>query len=149
VTQPAPPTPPVPPIELSRYCVPFTPFRGRIEEATVALVTTAGVRLASDPPFDLDGDTSYRVIPGTARGEDLRFDDAHYDHACVDRDINCVFPIDRLRELAGQKRIGGVADKHFSMGYTMAIRQMWETTIPRIVNELDVVHPDLVVLTGG
>ena len=149
MTDPAPSPCPVPPIDLSRYCVPFTPFRGKVEEATVALVTTAGVRLATDPPFDLDGDTSYRVIPGTARAADLRYDDAHYDHACVDRDLNCVFPIDRLRELASEKRIGGPAEKHFSMGFTMAIRRMWEDTIPRIVAELDVVHPDLVVLTGG
>jgi D-proline reductase (dithiol) PrdB len=149
MTDPAPSSSPVPPIELSRYCVPFSPFRGKVEEATVALVSTAGVRLASDPPFDLDGDTSYRVIPGTAKGSELKYDDEHYDHACVDRDINCVFPIDRLRELAEEKRIGGLAEKHFSMGFTMAIRRMWEETVPRIVAELDVVHPDLVVLTGG
>jgi D-proline reductase (dithiol) PrdB len=40
------------PLELSRYCVPFTPFERPLEEAVLCIVSTAGVRLASDAPFD-------------------------------------------------------------------------------------------------
>ena len=43
------------PLELSRYCVPFTPFKGKLEDATVCLVSTAGVRGKDDAPFDVDG----------------------------------------------------------------------------------------------
>ena len=87
------------PLELSRYCVPFTPFKAKLEDASICLVSTAAVRHKDDRPFNTDGDTSWRVIASDAEAKDLTYDDTHYDHACVDRDLNCVFPIDRVREL--------------------------------------------------
>ncbi len=137
------------PLELSRYCVPFTPFRGRVEEATLCLVSTAGVREKRDRPFETEGDSTYRVISGEANGADLTFDDTHYDHACADRDINCIFPIDRLRELAVERRIGGLAERHFSMGFSQALRDLRERTIPELAREVDRARPDAVLLTGG
>jgi hypothetical protein len=137
------------PLELSRYCVPFTPFKGRLEEATICIVSTAAVRHEGDTPFDTEGDTSFRTISGQAEAKDLRYDDAHYDHACVDRDLNCVFPIDRIRELAAEKRVGGLTDRHFSMGYSQALRELREKTIPVLVREVDRERPGAVLLTGG
>ncbi len=136
-------------LELSRYCVPFTPFKDRLEDAVVCLVTTAAVRHRDDRPFVTDGDTSWRVISGEAEGQDLRYDDPHYDHACVDRDMNCVFPIDRLRELAKEGRIRGLTARHFSLGYSQALRELREKTIPALVREVDRERPGAVLLTGG
>ena len=90
------------PLELSRYCVPFTPFQGKLEDASICIVSTAAVRHKDDKPFDTEGDITWRVIGTDAEAKDLRYDDSHYDHACVDRDLNCVFPIDRVRELAAR-----------------------------------------------
>ncbi len=137
------------PLELSRYCIPFTPFRGKLEEATICLVTTAAVRQKDDPPFNVEGDNSFRVIAGSKRCEELTYDDAHYDHACVDADLNCLFPLDRLAELGREKRIRGPAEKHFSMGFSQALRELRQTTIPNLVNQVDQVRPDAVLLTGG
>lgn len=137
------------PLELSRYCIPFTPFRKKLEEASICLVTTAAVRHKDDKPFNVDGDTSFRVIPSDATAANLAYDDAHYDHACVDNDLNCVFPIDRLTELARERRIAGLAEKHFSLGFSQALRELRETTIPALVREVDKVRPDAVLLTGG
>jgi D-proline reductase (dithiol) PrdB len=137
------------PLELSRYCVPFTPFKGKLEDLSVCLVTTAGVRHKDDPPFDTGGDTSWRVVAAETDAKDLRYDDAHYDHACVDRDMNCVFPIDRLRELAAEHRIGGLTGRHFSLGYSQALRELREKTIPALVREVDRERPGAVLLTGG
>lgn len=137
------------PLEISRYCIPFTPFRKKLEECSICLVTTAAVRLKEDVPFKLEGDTSFRVIPSEATVAQLAYDDAHYDHACVDKDLNCVFPIDRLTELARERRIGGLAEKHFSLGFSQAMRELRETTIPALVREVDKVRPDAVLLTGG
>ncbi len=137
------------PLELSRYCVPFTPFQGKLEDLSVCLVSTAAVRTKDDRPFSTDGDTSWRVIPGETAAADLRYDDTHYDHACVDRDINCVFPIDRLRELAVERRIGGLTARHFSLGYSQALRELRERTIPALVREIDRERPGAVLLTGG
>jgi D-proline reductase (dithiol) PrdB len=137
------------PLELSRYCVPFTPFKGKLEEATICVVSTAAVRSKDDAPFDTEGDNTWRAIPGEAEAKDLRYDDAHYDHACVDRDLNCVFPIDRVRELAAEKRLGGLTARHFSMGYSQALRELREKTIPALVREVDRERPGAVLLTGG
>ena len=137
------------PLELSRYCIPFTPFRKKLEESTVCLVSTAAVRRKEDTPFKLEGDTSYRTILSDASASDLAYDDTHYDHGCVDQDLNCVFPIDRLRELAREGRIAGLAERHFSLGFSMALRELRDTTIPKLVREVDQVRPDAVLLTGG
>jgi len=137
------------PLELSRYAIPYTPFRGTLEEATIALVSTAAVRQKDDKPFNVEGDNSYRVIDGLKSAADLAYDDAHYDHACVDRDLNCVFPVDRLAELAREARIGGVAEKHFSMGFSQALRELRSTTVPALAREVERVRPSAVVLTGG
>ncbi len=143
------PAPDVKPLELSRYCVPFTPFRGRLEDAMVCLVSTAGVRERKDRPFVVEGDSTFRVISGLATGADLTYDDSHFDHACADQDINCIFPIDRLRELAAERRIGGLTERHFALGFSQALRDLREKTIPQLAREVDRARPDVVLLTGG
>jgi len=108
------------PLELSRYCVPFTPFVKPLEESLVCLVTTAAVRGKADTPFNVEGDNTFRRNRLEPRRGRPGLCDAHYDHACIDRDINCVFPIDRLASLAREGRIAGTTAEHFSMGYSQA-----------------------------
>jgi hypothetical protein len=137
------------PLELSRYCVPFTPFRRRLEESLVCLVSTAGVRAKSDTPFNVEGDNSFRRIDASLSASELAVDDSHYDHGCIVRDVNCVFPIDRLRALAREGRISGLTDAHFSMGFSQALRELRDTTIPQLARAVVAVRPDAVLLTGG
>ena len=137
------------PLELSRYCVPFTPFKRKLEESLVCLVSTAGVRAKSDKPYELEGDNSFRRIDGSLSASELAVDDSHYDHGCVDKDVNCVFPIDRLRSLAREGRIGGLTEEHFSMGFSQALRELRETTIPQLARAVSGARPDAVLLTGG
>jgi hypothetical protein len=136
-------------LELSRYCVPFTPFRRKLEESLVCLVSTAGVRAKTDAAFNVDGDNSFRRIDASLSASDLAVDDSHYDHACIDKDVNCVFPIDRLRALAREQRIAGLTDEHFSMGFSQALRELRETTIPQLARAVSATRPDAVLLTGG
>jgi len=137
------------PLELSRYCVPFTPFVKPLEESLVCLVTTAAVRARNDAPFNVEGDNTWRRIEGSLSAKDLTYDDAHYDHACVDRDLNCVFPIDRLASLAREGRIAGATSEHFSMGFSQALRELRETTVPQLARAAAAARPDAVLLTGG
>jgi hypothetical protein len=137
------------PLELSRYCIPYTPFSKKLEESRISLVTTASVRAKDQPRFQVDGDTSFRVIEGFVPTHSLTYDDEHYDHDCVDQDLNCVFPIDRLAELAEEGKIGGLAEKHFSMGFSQALRELRENTIPALARQVDRIRPDAVLLTGG
>lgn len=136
-------------MRLSRRCIPWTPARRAVKDSRICLISSAGVRMASDTPFDPEGDTSYRKIEGTASTADLAYDDSHYDHRCVDRDLNCVFPLDRLHELTEAGEIRGVTDHHYSFGFTMKLRQIRDETFPEIVGAVDRHRPDIVVLTGG
>ena len=137
------------PLELSRYCVPFTPFKRKLEESLVCLVSTAGVRAKSDKPFEVEGDNSFRRIDGSLSATELAVDDSHYDHGCIDKDVNCVFPIDRLRSLSREGRIGGLTEDHFSMGFSQALRELRETTVPQLARAVSGARPDAVLLTGG
>ena len=54
--------------------VPWTPLVKPIEESRIVLVTTGGVHLKSDTPFDMsdsNGDPSFRMIPSQAKPEEL------------------------------------------------------------------------------
>ena len=64
---------------------------------------------------DHDGDPSFREIPSDARKTDLTITHDYYDHSAADRDINVVLPLDRMREFAAERRIGGIAP--FAYGF--------------------------------
>jgi len=134
---------------MSRRCVPFTPFEGTLSESMVALVSNAGVHLKSQEPFSPEGDNSLRVVPGDVKGSELMITHSHYDHADADRDINCVFPIDRLRELRQEGLIGGLGDKHVGFGYSLNLKETYEVTAPQVADAIERSKADLVVLTAG
>ncbi len=81
----------------------------------VALVTTAGLHRRDDPHFARrSGD--YRVLPGNLEGHELIMSQGsvNFDRTGFQQDINVVFPIDRMRELARDGVIGSLADYHYS-----------------------------------
>ena len=83
----------------------------------VALVTTSGVHRAADRAFGPGaGATTYRVIPGDVDANDLVMShlSANFDRTGFHEDVNVVFPIDRLKELAREGGIGSVADFHYA-----------------------------------
>jgi D-proline reductase (dithiol) PrdB len=116
--------------------VPWTPLRKPLSEANVALVTTAGLVLPGQPPFDnhiKGGDSSFRVIPADADVSSLI--DTHrsetFDHAGIRSDPNLAFPLDRLHELARDGVIGRVNDRHLSfMGSITAPGHLIRDTAP-------------------
>ncbi len=96
--------------------IPWTPLHRPVSEATLALVTTSGVHLRRDPPFNPSSDPSFRVIPVTAEPGDLAITHQAYDRGDAQRDINLVFPLQRLRELAAAGVIGRLAPEHYGFG---------------------------------
>jgi D-proline reductase (dithiol) PrdB len=98
--------------------IPWTPLKRPLGQATVAIVSTAGVHLCSDTPFNLETDASFRIIPRTASNTDLCITHEHYGHRDAERDPNLVFPLERLLELEAEGVIGRVADVHYGFGFT-------------------------------
>ncbi len=136
-------------MSMSRRCVPFTPFDGQLSESMVALVSNAGVHLKSQEPFNPEGDNSLRILPGEVAGTELMVTHGHYDRADADRDINCIFPMDRLRELQQEGLIGGLGDKHIGLGYSLNLKETYEVTAPQVADLVERSKADLVVLTAG
>lgn len=135
---------------MSRRCIPYTPRRRELSETVFALVSTAGVHLREQESYDLEGDNSWRLIPGDVRSDALMVTHAHYDHRHADQDINCVFPIDRLRELAAEGIIGGAGDKHLGfMGYSQQLRDLYERAAPEMAKIIERSRADAVLLTAG
>lgn len=137
------------PVKMSRKCIPYTPFRKPLSQATLAIVSMAGVHLRSQQPFDLESDTSTRIIPGDAATSELMVTHDHYDHQSADRDPNVMFPLDRARELAAEGIIAGVNDRHYSLGYAQDLRTIYDQVAPAIAEALYQSQTDVVLLTAG
>ena len=100
---------------------PWTPLSKPLSECKVALVTTGGVHLQTDLPFDMidpQGDPSFRKISSQAQKEDLRITHDYYDHQDAERDINLVLPMDILRKCQQEGVIGACAEWYYGfMGH--------------------------------
>jgi D-proline reductase (dithiol) PrdB len=133
--------------------VPSAALRRPIAEARVALVTSAGLRLPSQPPFDRAdrlGDPTFREIPGeidpAALVEDHR--SRAWDHTGLAADRNLALPVDRLRELRSAGRIGPPAPRHLSfMGSIVGPRRLIDETGPAAARLLAADGIDAVLLT--
>ncbi|MFZ5824694.1 MAG: glycine/sarcosine/betaine reductase selenoprotein B family protein [Bacillota bacterium] len=142
------------PVELSRRCVPYTPVTRKLSEMTIAIVSTAGVHLRDQEPFNQEGDDTWRHLPGDLDTGNLVIThgapEEHYDRSQAQQDINVIFPLDRLRELQAEGFIGGVAERHWSlMGYSLRLRKYYDETAPAVGKEVERSPVDAVLLTAG
>ena len=129
----------------------LTDLKKETSDSTIALVTTAGVLLKTEEVFNvIDGDPTVRFIPSSSIDDDLMISHEHFDRSDADQDINCVFPLTRLKELADEGVIGGVANTHYGlMGYIPHTVPLIEETIPKIVQQLITDGVDAVILNPG
>jgi D-proline reductase (dithiol) PrdB len=122
--------------------VPFTPLGKPLSACRLALVSSAGLVLPDQEPFDKSvkgGDYSWREIPVDAEVATLI--DTHrsgtYDHQAVQSDPNLAFPLDRARELVDAGRIGSLSRRHVSlMGSITAPGRFVRDTLPEIADAL-------------
>jgi D-proline reductase (dithiol) PrdB len=104
-----------------------TPFvKGpRLGARRVAIVTTSGLHVHGDRPFQV-GSADYRVIPGSAAAGSLRMShvSVNFDRSGFQEDVNVVFPLERLRELEAEGVIGSISDFHYSFMGAAPIRAL-------------------------
>ncbi len=128
----------------------WTPVTKPLNELTVALATAAGVHRKEDDRFNLSGDSTWRKIPNTTPSDDLMVSHGGYDNSDVNRDINCMFPIDRINELAKEGFIGAAAPFHVGfMGGGGDVKKFTEELGPEIGKALKAEGVDAVVMTAG
>ena len=135
--------------------IPWTALAKPLKDCTVALISTGGIALRTDRPFDQDGerrnpwwgDPSYRVIPDTARTQDIRVYHLHINPAFAESDLNCLLPIERLQELVVAGVVGAAAPSHYSfMGYLLDPKELLEHSIPALIKHLRSEAVDIAVL---
>ncbi|MDO8426859.1 MAG: glycine/sarcosine/betaine reductase selenoprotein B family protein [Deltaproteobacteria bacterium] len=135
--------------------IPWAPLKKRLSESKVALVTTAGVHLKSQKPFDMrdpNGDPTYRDIPLSTPKNEYTITHDYYDHKDADRDLNIVFPIDRLKEMKEAGAIGSLAEVNYGfMGHIDGphIETLIKKTAPEVAGKLKTDGVDVVLLTPG
>ncbi len=86
-----------------------------LPHARVAIVTTAGLRVGSEGrQVWRVGDLGFSVLPSAARDLTMAHASHNFDRTGYLNDLNVVYPVDRLRELAERGVIGSVAPRHLS-----------------------------------
>lgn len=129
---------------------PLAPLRKPLDQCRVTALTSGGVSHCSAAPWDPIARNDFRVdaIEAETPSDEFQIHDAYYDHSDAERDLNCVFPIDRLREVAEQGVIGAVAPKLYSgfMGRIYKRTELLEKHAPAFAEELASCEVDLALL---
>lgn len=113
-----------------------------LNEARIALITTAGFYLHGQQPFDQSfrhDDCSYREIPWGTPVTSLQIGQSSdaFDHSGIEADRNLSLPLERLRELVDAGIVGEPAPRHFSiMGSIIAPAKLIDESAPEIARKL-------------
>ena len=132
--------------------LPWAEPRVPLRESVVALVTTGGLHLRGQPPFDSfdpDGDASCREITVTAQREELRFTRSYYDQRDAEDDVNLVMPVPRLKEWVKAGALGRLHPVAYSlMGQLsgQSLRRLQDETAPEIARKLSAAGVDYALL---
>lgn len=129
---------------------PFTPLTKPLAECRVSMLTAGGVSHCTAAPWNPSARNDLRLdeVDPEAGSADFQIHDDYYDHRDADRDLNCLFPIDRLRELVAEGIVGEVAPRLWSgfMGRIYTRSAVLNEAAPALARELERDHVDLFVL---
>ena len=135
---------------------PWTPLSKPLNEATLALVTSAGISLKSEPPFDTErekaeptwGDPSYRSIPKETIASDIDVNHLHINTAHILADINVMLPLARMEEMSNEGVIGSLASTAYSFyGFQWQKTDFLKTAIAPMIEKMKSESVDAVLLT--
>jgi len=87
-----------------------------LSQRRLAIVSSAALIRRGDAPFAF-GSAECRFVPAAWPSGEILISHVsiNFDRAGFQRDINVVYPLDRLHELAAEGVIGGVADTHYTV----------------------------------
>jgi D-proline reductase (dithiol) PrdB len=136
--------------------IPWTPLDKSISKTTFTLMTSAGISMKSDPPFDMEGekaepawgDPSYREIPKTATERDIEVNHLHVNTAYIKQDINVMLPLARFQEFEQESLIGKLAPTCYSFyGYQLDPTTLLNETMPQVADRMRQENVEAVLLT--
>ncbi len=85
-----------------------------LADARVAIVTSAALHLSADDGFSPMDDPKFSVLDDGERAFRLGHFSPNFDRGGFAADLNVVYPVDRLHELADRGSIGSVAARHYA-----------------------------------
>jgi len=103
---------------------PWAPFEKRLSESKIAILTTGGVYVEGQKPFNTDGDSSYREIPLDTPVDQFPIVHTHYDTTGVAEDIDSVLAIHRLQEIIREGIVAEYNPSAYSFMGTYRTRQI-------------------------
>ena len=116
---------------------PWAPFTKPLSEARITLLSTGGIYVEGQAPFDVTGDWSFREIPLGSPLDRFRVAHTHYDTTGVAEDVDAVLAIHRLQELEAEGMIGEAVSPAYSfMGYIPDPSGLIEATAPEVGERL-------------
>ena len=126
----------------------FTPLDKPLSQARVAIVTSASLHRPDQDRFS-PADTGFRALDRAHREIVMGHWSPNFDHTGFQLDLNVVYPIDRLEELAADGVIGDVAPRHFAFAGNQpaTVSEVRLDTGPACAQELLADGVDVVVLT--
>ena len=130
--------------------VPLAKLEKPLPESRLTFVSTAGVQPKGSLPFDTVhpvGDYTFRRVSADSKPEDLEIHQLKYPTVGADKDLNVIFPIERLQELAKEKIIGELAPNFFSfIGYNMNPEMLEEKLAEDIAEAVKAEGSDIALL---
>jgi D-proline reductase (dithiol) PrdB len=136
--------------------IPWTPLDKSISETTFTLMTTAGLSMKSDAPFDMErekaepawGDPSYREIPRTATESDIEVSHLHINTEYIKQDINVMLPLTRFQEFEKEGIIGKLTPTCYSYyGFQLDPTALLNETMPKVADRMRHENVEAVLLT--
>ena len=136
--------------------IPWTPLDNSISETTFTLMTTAGLSMKSDAPFDMErekadpawGDPSYREIPRTATESDIEVSHLHINTEYIKQDINVMLPLTRFQEFEKEGIIGKLTPTCYSYyGFQLDPTALLNETMPKVADRMRHENVEAVLLT--
>ena len=135
---------PVPEFETTAFTTPAKP----LSESRVTIVTTSALHRQGEEGFT-PTDTRFKEIGRADRDLVLGHWSPNFDRSGFQLDLNVVYPLDRLEELASDGVIGEVASTHFSFAGNQpdTVSEIRLDTGPACAQQLLAAGVDVVLLT--
>lgn len=128
----------------------WTPLKKPLRQCKVAFITAGGIHKKSQTPYNTAGDYTFREIPSDTPSSELMVTHGGFDNSDINKDVNAMFPIDRLRELVEEGFIGSLVPTFFGfMGGGGNVDKFKTETGPTIAQRLKEEGTDVVICTGG
>ncbi len=136
--------------------IPWTSVAKPLNQTTIALVTSAGISLKTDRPFDMErerkeplwGDRSYREIPRGTTEKDIEVNHLHINTGYIKQDINVILPLARMAEFEKEKIIGRLAATSYSFyGFQWKSTDFLKEAIEPICARMNIERVEAVLMT--